>query len=136
LEEALVPGVHPEGHLGLAPVAAEMPLPDQHPDQQAEVEPGRARGCFTVVHQRRVWQSSPSAKRGEEETHRTHRIMRWMAELPPATDAHTIDDRISTRLTVYIKPDLARRLVQFKERLNMSKICQDALEAAATAAEW
>jgi hypothetical protein len=38
LEQRLVVSVHPERDLGLAPVTAEMPLPDQDSDQESGVE--------------------------------------------------------------------------------------------------
>ena len=56
-EQGLVTDVHPQRDLGVAPVAAEVPLPDQHPHHQtalgvgelpllgSSVTPGN---CFTV----------------------------------------------------------------------------------------
>jgi hypothetical protein len=37
-EELLVPGVHPKGHVGLAPVTPEVALPDEQPDQEASLK--------------------------------------------------------------------------------------------------
>jgi hypothetical protein len=38
VEQRLVIGVHPERHVGLSAVPAEVPLSDQHTDQEAGVE--------------------------------------------------------------------------------------------------
>src|SRR6266704_751791 len=50
-EDRLVPDVHSQSHLGLAAVAAEVPLSDQKPDEEPDVElrwHGHPR-CFTVM---------------------------------------------------------------------------------------
>src|ERR1700760_2261801 len=71
-EDRLVPDVHPQRHLGLAAVAAEVAFSDQKPDEEPDVElrwHGHPR-CFTVMlhgkHRRDLAMSRPSIESRRE----------------------------------------------------------------------
>ena len=66
-EQGLVADVHPQRDLGIAPVAAEMPLPDQHSHDQPALDVGQLpllrlchpTNCFTV--QKNVKRPGPNS---------------------------------------------------------------------------
>src|SRR4029077_10249832 len=63
-EDRLVPDVHPQRHLSLAAVAAEVAFSDQKPDEKPDVElrwHGHPR-CFTVMLHGKHWRDLPTSQ--------------------------------------------------------------------------